>query len=120
MPAQGTVLLRVEPLRIVFFNSLVLGGGVSLNLTTLDAIGFRSVRGYYFTATAAAAAGFPRMRQSPNNTNFDLVEVIPQDFSQANFTYTFDLPIIARFISLEWTSGAGGANPLRADVSLVP
>lgn len=118
--ANSPSILKQRPLRIFVGQSSTISGGGSLSIASIDAGGFTHVRGFITNSTGVAAAGFPRVRQSEDGTNFDITEVIPQDATQPNFTYTLNILIIAKFISVEFTAGGGGAANFRADVRLVP
>jgi hypothetical protein len=110
--------IRTLPLPIYRFTSVAFGAGASLEVMPFDAHGYQLVRGYLFTS-AAAAAGFPRIRMSADGTNFDLTFAIPIDPTQPANTHTFSLAVQARFISFEYTAGGAPAT-VRADVELVP
>lgn len=116
--ASLTTRSRVKPLRLLVSPDAALPGGAFHGTTGIDVLGYSRIKGYFFTPTAAAAAGFPRIRMGEDGTNFDLVFSIPQDFAQAAFTYTFDLEILSRFLDIGFTAGGGGANPLRCLVYL--
>ena len=110
---------RVKPLRILVSPAPPTLGAATFHGTSgIDVLGYKRIKGYFFTPTGAAAAGFPVITMGEDGVNFDLTFVIPQDLAQPAFTYTFDLEILSRFLTVGFTSGGGGANPFRCLVYL--
>ena len=121
----GITIVKRKPLVILEEVDLVLGNGGTFNQPGVDVKGFRKIKVYFQTPTAAAAAGFPRIRMGPDGVSFPLVFVMQRDFAReadlgAPFVYTFDGEIMARFVAVEWTSGALGASPLVCQATVEP
>lgn len=69
-----------------------------------------------FHCDEAPAAGFPRVRQSLDGTNWSLVQQIAQDPSQSEYQYYFDFKIRMPYVQVQWTQGGTNATYLRANV----
>lgn len=105
-------------LRLLYRAAAAIGGGASFNMPKKNLAGHRRVIGN-FHASNAAAVGFPRVRQSADGVNWDLVYVIPQDATQPDFQYPFDLHILLPYVSVEYTHG-GAAGTLSATAATLP
>lgn len=107
------VLLGADPLPLLVSSSTVAAAGTLLNNKT-NVVGYRRIGGAIFSS-AAAAAGYPRVRQSMDGTNWDIVNVASLDTTQANFLYTIDAAVVAPYVSVEYTD-AGAGSTVRAAV----
>ena len=123
----AVVVAKRQPIYILGDNDTVLGAAGTFNQPNVDVKGFSKLKGFFHTLTAAAAAGFPRVRMGPDGLTWPLVFVIPRDLareaevgSPGPFIYTFELDILARYVSVEFTAGAGGANPLISQIMAEP
>lgn len=92
-------------LPLLFQSSGSLAIGAEVNNEKFRVQGYERLVGN-FHATTAAAAGFPRIRQSADGVNWSLVYVILVDATQADFQYPFDIKIRLPYIAIEYTQGA--------------
>lgn len=107
-PAAGP-----QPARILYSNGAI-GAGASVAATGVNLDGTSRLVGN-FHSTTAAAAGFPRVRQSVDGTNWSVVTVLAQDVSQADFQYPVNVALTLPYVSVEYTDGGAGGT-LRAFV----
>lgn len=82
-----------------------LGAGAEVNMDKFRVGGYTRVVGNLHASTAAAA-GYPRVRQSADGLNWSLSYVIAQDLSMADFQYPFSIPLYLPYVSIEYTQGA--------------
>lgn len=108
-----SVQLAFDPLPLLVGASTVAAAG-TYQQNQVDVTGFKYIRGYIFSSLAAAA-NFPRIRQSVDGQNWDVIDVIAQDVTQANFVYTIDVEIFGNYATVEYTD-AGAGSTVRASV----
>jgi hypothetical protein len=82
--------------------TLSAAGTVSMPKFRVD--GYKRIVGN-FHVTTAAAAGYPRIRQSADGVNWSLVYTIAVDPTQSNFQYPFDIEVRLPYVSVEYTQG---------------
>lgn len=86
-----------------------LAAAAEVNMDKFRVGGYTRVVGS-FHASSAAAAGFPRVRQSADGVNWSLSYVIAQDLSMAGFQYPFSIPLYLPYVSIEYTQGAADST----------
>lgn len=67
--------------------------------------GYERIVGNFHVSTAAAA-GYPRIRQSADGIIWSRVDIINIDPTQADFQYPFDLAIVLPYVAVEYRQGA--------------
>ena len=102
------VLLGSDPLPLLVTSGTVAAAGTVINNKT-NVVGYRRIGGVVFSS-AAASAGFPRVRQSMDGTNWDIVSVASLDATQTNFLYNIDVAIVAPYVSVEYTDAGAGST----------
>lgn len=104
------LLAPQRALRILRVSALAVAGGAGPDATNsqrkLNLGGHRRVVGAW-QQDVAAAAGFPRIRQSADGVTWSIVDVIPNDPAQLPlFVYRFDLTVELPYVALEYKNGA--------------
>ena len=88
-----------------------LAGAASVSCPKVRLAGLRRVVGnFHLAAGMAPAAGYPRVRQSADGVNWDLVTVIPQDGGQADVQFPFDLTLQLPYVAVELVNGGVVGN----------
>lgn len=98
--------------------STPLAAGTTL-LTKVRAEGYHRIKGNFHVDTAPAN-GFPRVEQSVDGITYSLVNVIPQDLSQPDFQFPFDVVRRLPYVRVRYTQGAVDSSFVYAFVELVP
>lgn len=107
------ILDGVQPLPLLVSSGTIAAAGTLKN-NKANVNGFRRIVGSIFSS-AAAASGFPRVRQSMDGTNWDIVNVATLDTTQSNYLYSIDVAVVAPYVSVEYTD-AGAGSTVRAAV----
>jgi hypothetical protein len=99
-------------LRILRGSAEVLAGAASFNQPKLNLGGHRRITGMFaVTNGTAAAAGFPRIRQSADGITWSVVRVLAIDPTQLTaVVYPFDELILLPYVALEFTNGVAGTT----------
>lgn len=96
-------------LRLLRFESAApVGAGGAVDQPKLKVGGDMRVRGIYrMDPGTAPAVGYPRVRQSEDGVNFDVVEVVAQDLSQLpRVVFPFDVQLRWPYVAVEFVNGA--------------
>jgi len=99
-----------KPLRLFNRAPTAIAGGGTFNPGKFNLTGYTRIAGVFHMTAGTAAAGFPRIRQSADGTNWDYVTVLTADSTQATSVYTFDIAILAPYVIFEFTNGATPNN----------
>lgn len=86
-----------------------LAAGASVNMPKFRVGGYTRLAGN-FHASTAAAAGFPRIRQSADGVNWSLLYVLAPDGAMSGFQYPFSISVILPYVSIEYTQGAADST----------
>lgn len=108
-----SVLLGSDPLPLFVTTGALAASATRQNNKTC-VLGYRRVFGSIFSSVAAAA-GYPRVRQSMDGTNFDISTVATLSGTQTQFLYNVDVPIVAPYVSVE-IQDAGAGSTVRSAV----
>lgn len=110
---QATRIREVELYRRT--DVTVAAGGTLVN-ARFPCSGFKKLVGAFHFTAGTPASGFPRVRQwgdqassaGPTETS----GAIPQDASQPDKTYVFDIDLRHPYVSIEYQEDAGGGTTL--------
>ena len=103
-----------KPLRLFSRVPTAIGNGGTYNPGKYNLTGYTRLAGVFRLSAGAAATGYPRILQSIDGTNTDHTTVLTADTTQATAVYTFDITILAPYVTFEFTNGVTPAN-LSAD-----
>lgn len=117
IPTQQLIL----PTFSRFLNN-ALGNGAVLGNGKFNVMGYRRVVGNFHAPGGGVgpAAGSPLVEQSMNGTDFDLATVIPQDVSQPDVQFPFDIELVGNYLRVTYTNGAGIEAFVRGWVYCLP
>ena len=99
-----------KPLRIFQRTSAAIAGAGTYNPGKWNLTGYSRLAGVFQVSAGAAAAGYPRIRQSADGTNWAYTSVLTADATQATSTYTFDIAIYAPYVQIEYTQNGTPGN----------